>query len=76
MYVLWYDEKVDKAKQGSEDEGEDHGAGEVLIGNLVVLCDARDQRRSEQQSITRQRSSEGFRPEHITVPTRDVSASV
>lgn len=38
LYILWYNEKIDKAKQGSEDQGEDHSAGEVLIRDLVVLC--------------------------------------
>lgn len=37
LYVLGYDEEIDKAEQGSEDQREDHGAGEVLIRNLVVL---------------------------------------
>lgn len=42
LYILWYDEKIDKAKQGSKDQREDHCAGEVLIRNLVVLRKARD----------------------------------
>lgn len=36
-YALGYDEKIDEAEQGSEDQREDHGAGEVLIRDLVVL---------------------------------------
>lgn len=45
MYVLGYDEEIDKAEQGSEDQREDHCASEVLIRNLVVLHKARHQMR-------------------------------
>lgn len=43
-YILWYDEKIDKAKQSSEDQGEDHCAGEVLIRHLVVLHNGKTQK--------------------------------
>lgn len=35
--LLWHDEKVDEAQQGSEDQRQHHAAGEVLVMDEVIL---------------------------------------
>ena len=54
MFILGYDEKVDQAKQGCQDQGEDHGTGEVLIRELVVLHDTRERERDRERERERE----------------------
>lgn len=38
-HSLWDDEQVDEAEQGGQDEGQNDGAGKILVLELVVLGD-------------------------------------